>query len=154
MAPRVKSKKQCTAREKDQVHSKWFTKWEQVRHTICKVCEKEGTDENNKLLGCAYCVHRTHDKCDSRQLNSERKKWNTYQCEGCVETFKHPTVREEERVRNIAQAIETLDKYNMTHDNYCCRCQKTKVMRITTYYHVLVARNQHTSMDVQHKKRR
>jgi hypothetical protein len=123
MTPRVKRKKQYTARKKDQVHSKWLTKWKQYRHTKCKVCEKEGIDENNKLLGCAYCVHRTCDKCDSRQLNSRRKKWNTYQCEGCVETFKHPTVREEERVRNIAQALETLDKYNMTH--YCCRYQKT-----------------------------
>jgi hypothetical protein len=102
-----------------------LAKWEQHRHTKCKVCEKECTDENNKLLGCAYCEHRTHDKCDTRQLNSGRKEWNTYQCIGCVETFKHPTVREEERVRNIAQAMETLDDYNKLHDNHCCRCQKT-----------------------------
>jgi hypothetical protein len=61
MTPRVKRKKQHTAHKKDQVHSKWFAQWERYRHTKCKVCEKEGTDENNKLLGCAYCVHGTHD---------------------------------------------------------------------------------------------
>jgi hypothetical protein len=99
MAPRVKRKKQYTEKNNNQVHSKWLAKWEQHRHTKCKVCEKECTDENNKLLGCAYCEHRTHDKCDTRQLNSGRKEWNTYQCIGCVETFKHPTVREEERVK-------------------------------------------------------
>jgi hypothetical protein len=125
ITPRVKSKKQHTAHKKDQVHSKWFAKWEQHRHAKCKICEKEGTDNNNKLLGCAYCEHRSHDKCDIRQLNCGRKEWNTYQCVECVETFKHPTVREEERVRKIAQAMETLDEYNKSHDNYCCRCQKT-----------------------------
>jgi hypothetical protein len=97
MTPRVKRKQQHTAHKNDQVQSKWFAKWEQYRHTKCKVCEKEGTDENNKLLGCAYVGHRTHEKCDIRQLNSDRKKWNTYQCVGGVEKFKHPTVREEER---------------------------------------------------------
>ena len=109
MTPRVKRKKQHTAREKNQVQSKRFAKLEQHRHTKCKVYEKEGTDENIKLLGCAYCEHRTHDKCDIRQLHSGRKEWNTYQCEGCVKTFKNLTVREEERVRNITQAMETLD---------------------------------------------
>ena len=64
----------------------------------------------------SWAVHRTHGKCDSRQLNSGRKEWNTYQWEGCVENFKHPTVMEEERVRNTAQAIETLDEYNKSHD--------------------------------------
>jgi hypothetical protein len=34
-------------------------------------------------------------------------------------------VREETRGRNIAQATETLNEYNKSHDNYCCRYQKT-----------------------------
>jgi hypothetical protein len=34
-------------------------------------------------------------------------------------------VREAERVRNIAHAMETLDEYNKAHGSYCCRCQKT-----------------------------
>jgi hypothetical protein len=34
-------------------------------------------------------------------------------------------VREEERVRSLAQAMGTLGEYNNTHDTYCCRCQKT-----------------------------
>jgi hypothetical protein len=33
-------------------------------------------------------------------------------------------VREEERVRSLAQAIETLHEYDKTYDTYCCRCQK------------------------------
>ena len=147
MAPRVKSKGQCTARKQDQAHSKWFTKWEQVRHTICKVCEKEGTDENNKLLGCAYCVHRTHVKCDSRQLNNGRKKWNTYQCEGCVETFKHPKVREEERARNITSSMSTT-----AADIRRQWGKQTTEMRVTPYYHVLAARSQPMSTGVQYKK--
>jgi hypothetical protein len=47
LTPRVKRKKQYTAKKKDQVQSKWFAKWEQNRHAKCTVCKKEGTDENN-----------------------------------------------------------------------------------------------------------
>ena len=78
---------------------------------------------------------------------------------GCVEKFKHPTIREEERVRNIAHTMETLGEYNKSHDNYCCRCQKTVEETVNDdennyiYYHVLTARSLPTSMDVQHKKR-
>jgi hypothetical protein len=37
------------------------------------------------------------------------------QCEGCVETVKHPKVREEERARNIILAMGTLDEHNKLH---------------------------------------
>ena len=68
-------------------------------------------------MSCAYCNSNTHENCDERARTEEEKTWNTYQCPHCDKKYKHPTVREEERVEKVKEAEDEIWEYNEQHSD-------------------------------------
>ena len=80
------------------------------------MCGYKEQEDANKLIACAYCNNSVHEKCEERELREGASAWNIYKCEGCEKDHRHPTIRGEERLGNIEEAIKIIEIYNEKRD--------------------------------------